>query len=89
MNCKDDLSTAQVIEAVDSLYDMELFILPPDRAEMHRSVEIARSCGITSYNSSFVALAESIAATFVTADQRLARRLRSLRSTHFLGEIVV
>jgi predicted nucleic acid-binding protein len=84
---KTDLTTGQVQAAVGSLFDMGLAWVLPSGAVMERTVEIARTCDTTVYDATFAALAESLGATFVTADERLVRRLETLAFVCFLGEV--
>ena len=84
---KGDLTTDQVQEAVQSLFDMRLEWVLPSSAVMRRAVEIARAYETTVYDAAFAALAESLNATFVTADERLSRRLADLSFVRFLGEM--
>jgi predicted nucleic acid-binding protein len=84
---KNDLTTEQVQEAVQSLFDMGLGWVLPSGAVMRRAVEMARVYETTVYDAAFAALAESLSATFVTADERLVRRLEALPFVRFLGEV--
>jgi predicted nucleic acid-binding protein len=84
---KDDLSTAQVEGAVQSLFEMGLEWAPPSSAVMRRSAVIARASGATVYDATFAALAENLDATFTTADRRLVRRLVSWPFVRFLGDV--
>jgi len=84
---KADLTTAQVEDAVQSLFDVGLELVPPSAAVVCRAVAIARECEATVYDGTFAALAESLNATFVTADERLVRRLEALPFVRFLGEV--
>jgi predicted nucleic acid-binding protein len=56
---------------------------------MARAVEIARDHDATVYDATFVALAESLNVVMVTADARLAQRLRTLPCVRFLGDLGV
>ena len=60
MRYKTDLSTDRVQEAVQSLFDMGLEWVMPSKALMYNAVEIARRYDTTVYDSTFVALAESL-----------------------------
>ncbi len=82
---KGDLTTALVEEAVQSLFDMALNWVPPSVAVMRRAVTIAREYEVTVYDAAFIAVAESLGAVFVTADERLAQKLAPLSFVHFLG----
>jgi predicted nucleic acid-binding protein len=84
---KGDLTTSQVQEAVQSLFDMGLGLIPPLSSVMRRAVEIAHTCDTTVYDAAFAALAESLDAVFVTADEKLARKLGTLPCVRFLRDI--
>jgi predicted nucleic acid-binding protein len=84
---KDDLTTVQVEDAIQSLFDMGLEWAAPTAAMMRRAAVIARAADATVYDAAFAALAESLNATFVTADERLARRLAAWPFVLFLGEM--
>ena len=86
---KGDLTTEQVQEAVRSLFDTGLELVPPQSTVMRRAVEIARVCEATVYDTAFAALAESLSATFITADERLARHLDPLSLVRFLGDVEI
>lgn len=84
---KRDLTTTQVETAIQALFDLELEWIPPSPIVMRRAVGIARGHDTSVYDATFAALAESIGATFVTADERLARHLADLSFVRLLGEI--
>jgi len=84
---KGDLSTDQVQAAVVSLFDAGLEWVAPSSAMICRAVEMARSYETTVYDAAFAALAETLGATFITADERLARCLEPLSAARFLGEL--
>ncbi len=84
---KDELTTLQVGDAVRSLFDMGMEWVPPTAATMRRAVEIARQFDVTVYDAVFAAVAENSAAVFVTADERLARRLATLPFVRYLGDV--
>jgi predicted nucleic acid-binding protein len=83
---KNDLSTVQVEDAVQSLFDMGLEWVPPSPRMMRRAVAIAREFDVTVYDATFACLAEAVGSTFVTADERLARRLAGLSFVRSLSD---
>lgn len=85
---KQDITTAQVKQAVRSLFDMRLEWVLPTHAVLQRAVEIAQAYDTTVYDAVFAALADSAGATFVTADERLCQRLSALPYVRFLGEVM-
>ena len=84
---KQELGTDDVQEAVERLYKMRLEWVSPSSALICRAIEIARTYETTVYDASFVALAEALDATFVTADARLVQRLSSNSHVRFLGDL--
>lgn len=86
---KAALSTAQVETAVQSLFDMQLEWFAPTAALTRRAASLARLYDTSVYDAIFAALAESAAATFVTADERLVRRLAPLTCVAFLGDLEI
>jgi predicted nucleic acid-binding protein len=84
---KGDLTTSQVQDAVQSLFDMRMEWVLPSEVAMRRAVEIARANETTVYDATFAVLAEALEATFITADERLGRCLATLPFVRFLGEM--
>lgn len=84
---KGDLTTAQVEDAVQSLFDMGLTWEAPSAPTIRRAVALARDLDTTVYDATFAALAENLEATFITADERLARCLGPLSFVRFLGNV--
>lgn len=72
---KRDLTSSQVQDAVQALLDMDLSWVAPTPALMRRAVALACEADLTVYDATFVALAEGLEATFITADERLTERL--------------
>lgn len=83
---KGDLTTDRLQDAVQSLFDMGLEWVLPSSTVMRRAVEMARAYETTVCDATFAALAESLNAAFVTADERLVRRMEALPFVRFLGE---
>ena len=84
---KPELSTADVVLALQSLFDLGLEWVSASSILRQRAVVIARTYDIMVYDAAFAAVAESVGATFVTADARLVQRLEALPFVIFLGDI--
>jgi predicted nucleic acid-binding protein len=84
---KEDLTTVQVEAAVQSLFDMGLAWVSPSAPMMRRAAVMARESEATVYDATFAVLAESLQATFITADERLVRRLATWPFLRFLGDM--
>ena len=89
LHYKNDLSTDQVQEAIRSLLALGLNVFPPGNLLMCQAVEIALTYQTTVYDATFAALAQALPATFVTADERLARRLEGLSFVYCLADVEV
>jgi predicted nucleic acid-binding protein len=83
---KSDFSTEQVQDAVRSLFDMQMTWVLPAAEVIERAVEMARTYEATVYDATFAALAETLEATFITADGRLDEKLEAFPFVHFLGD---
>lgn len=84
---KPELSTADVVLALQSLCDLGLEWVSASSILTQRAVVIARTYDTTVYDAVFAAVAESVGATFVTADARLVHCLAALPFVIFLGDI--
>lgn len=84
---KPELSTADVVLALQSLFDLGLEWVSASSILTQRAVIIARTYDTTVYDAVFAAVAESVGATFVTADARLVQRLEALPFVIFLGDM--
>ena len=87
LHYKSELSSDQVQEAVRSLLAMNLHIFQPDNLLMCQAIEIARTYQTTVYAATFAALAQVLPVSFVTADERLARRLGDLSFVYALADV--
>jgi predicted nucleic acid-binding protein len=85
LHYKREMSTAEVMEAVRSIYETGLEWYGPTQALIERTIEIARIYDIAAYDATFVALAEALGGEFITADEKAFRRLTSLPYVKFLG----
>lgn len=83
---KHELSAAEVREAMSTLWDMDLEWIAPDPTLLSRTVDLAFGYGTTIYDAAFAALAELRETLFVTADDRLVRKLEAFPHVRYLGE---
>ena len=84
---KGDLSTEQIGQAVQSLFDIGIDIVPPSAELMRRAVALAYTHNETVYDAVFVALAETLEADFITADEQLVKQMAGLPFVRFLGDV--
>ena len=67
----------EAAEALRDLYSIPLAVAVPAPETADAALRLASDHGLSYYDASYVALAETLDCTLITADQRLARRLRT------------
>jgi predicted nucleic acid-binding protein len=67
----------EAAEALRDLYSIPLAVAVPAPDTADAALRLASDHGLSYYDASYVALAETLDCTLITADQRLARRLRT------------
>lgn len=71
------LPPQQVEQILDWFYDLDLKVAALGRDDFKKAAKLAQEFHISVYDASYVALAISLNAVFVTADAALVRRLPS------------
>ena len=84
---KADMSKSKVQQALQSLFDMGIGIEYINPKAVEKAVEIAYSYDVTIYDATFVALAWQLDISFITADQKLARKLHAISYVHDLADL--
>lgn len=67
----------EAAEALRDLYSIPLEVAVPAPDIADAALRLASDDGLSYYDASYVALAETLDCNLITADQRLARRLRT------------
>jgi predicted nucleic acid-binding protein len=75
-----------VIEAVDSLYDMGTNIIVPTGGVIRSAINIAFTHNVTIYDAFYAALAKAIDFTLITADVKFHRKTEDLSFVKFIDE---
>jgi predicted nucleic acid-binding protein len=81
-----DYPAGEIKKAITSLFNIELSIVTPVEEIIATAIDLAISHNITIYDSYFVALAQELGYTFITADMKLLRKIKSLKFAQFLGD---
>lgn len=83
---KPDMNQGKVQQVLQSLFDMGIVINRIGPEVIERAVEIAYSYDVTVYDAAFIALAERLEADFITADEKLIRKLHNVPYVHHLAD---
>lgn len=75
----------EAAEALRDLYSIPLEVAAPAADTADAALRLASDRGLSYYDASYVALAESLDCTLITADQRLARSVRADGRVRLLG----
>jgi predicted nucleic acid-binding protein len=67
----------EAAEALRDLYSIPLAVAVPAPDAAEAALRLASDHGLSYYDACYVALAETLDCTLITADQRLARRVRT------------
>jgi predicted nucleic acid-binding protein len=80
-------ATDVVEQSLAQLFDIALQVVPPDSANILHATRISRELGLTLYDATYLALAESLGCELVTADRRFVRRAARGGRVRLLGAI--
>lgn len=73
-------------ESLSNLIDMEMDIVIPTQEILLRAVNLSYSYEISLYDAVYIALAELINATMITADEKLYEKIKELKFVKFITE---
>jgi predicted nucleic acid-binding protein len=84
LHCKKQLTTDDVKQLVADFldYDVQMFVIPSHK--FSRVVDLSEEFDITTYDASFIAMAELLKTEMVTADIKLANKVKTLGYVHAL-----
>ena len=75
---KTKLSKEAAIEVMSYLFDLELSAFTLGQHEYLEAIRLSRMYEVSVYDASYVALAHSLGVSFVTADEKLARKTKDM-----------
>lgn len=76
LNYKPDFTEEDVKDSIGALTDLSLSIELPTKEIMEKTISIARKYDLSIYDSSYVALAESLNIKMVTTDEKLWEKIK-------------
>lgn len=84
---RGELSVGQVQEAVQSILDLGVSVMPVSPTTIRHAIAMAWAHDVTVYDASFIAQAQTLSLNYITADARLAQKLEMLPYVYFLDAI--
>jgi len=84
---KTRLGLASLDKAVERLEGLPFLVAPPATPLLKRAFRLGREFSLTFYDASLLALAVELDCPFVTADQRLFDRTRTLQRVRHLSRV--
>ncbi len=85
---KARLNRTDVAEMVQGLWSLGFAIMPIDGERSSQAVDLAYQYNLTIYDATFVALAQELPATFITADEALYGRIKDLEGVLLLEDLI-
>jgi len=76
----------EALEALTDLFSIPLEVVPPAMVSATATLQLASLRGLSYYDATYVAIAESLDCPLITADRRLAQRARDTGHVRLLGE---
>lgn len=87
LNYHPEIKNSDIEEDLRALFLVDLELIPPS-SELTASITLrSRQLGISVYDSSYLALAETIGTNLVTADKKLCDKLKNTRQLLLLSEL--
>lgn len=83
---KTRLGSSGIAAAIEDVLRLPIAVSNPEPGVLRRTARLGRELDLTFYDASFVALAEELDCTFVTADRRLFSAARGLPRVRHLSE---
>jgi predicted nucleic acid-binding protein len=84
---KTRLGPAALDDAIEQLETLPFIVAPPATPLLKRAARLGRQLALTFYDASFLGLAIELDCPYITADQRLFERTRTLSGVRHLSRI--
>jgi len=77
MALKTELLEDKIIEAITFLYRLDLKVISLSQHECIEAIRLSRLYKISVYDASYVVLSNSLGVPFITADEKLVRKMKN------------
>ncbi|MBI2667756.1 type II toxin-antitoxin system VapC family toxin [Candidatus Woesearchaeota archaeon] len=81
------IERTDVDNAVKSLIEIGIKVISPKREIMKKAIDFSYDYDLTIYDSCFIALAKELNFVFVTADEKLYKKIKSLNFVKLLKDV--
>ena len=75
---KTDLSEKMVADNILDFFEFKLQVISLSRQEYSEAIHLSRLYKVSVYDASYIVLARSLNADFVTADEKLAQKMKDI-----------
>jgi len=89
LKCSGAYTEKEIIEAVTSLYDLDIKIISSLSDVLKTMIKLTFQKGITSYDAIYLALAIELQIPFITADVRLYHKINDIKYVKLLKDFVI
>lgn len=86
MRFDPNFNSELIKKSIHSLFEIDITIVIPSENLISDAIRIAIERDITVYDAIYVALSSQLNAVFITADERLFKKIKSLKNCRFLSE---
>jgi len=77
----------EIKESIQTLFDMGIEIVTPTYSLLERTISMARNFDITCYDATYLALAEALEFKFITADEKLYKKILKTNVVQLLAHL--
>lgn len=81
-----NFSQKDVKDSIGSILDMDITITTPSESILNEAIHIAFTKSITIYDAVYIALASELSCHFITADEKLYRKVKDLSFIFLLAD---
>lgn len=87
MRYNRSFSSGERMECIRNLYDLEIYLISPYQSLIEKANKTAENTNISIYDSVFISVAQELGCEFITADEELYNKVKSLEFVKLLKNI--